>query len=86
MTEGSNALFWKVNGVILAPSQLFNGAFRGFTISIDNLRRIIVTDIVVNDSRNGSEFRCFLPDGVISDPAFFYVAGKIKVVFKIAHV
>ena len=85
VTEGSGAVIWRVNGVNLAPLPLFNGVYPGFTISTDNLRRIIVTDIVVNDNRNGSEFRCFLSDGVISDPAFFYVAGKIKAVFKTAH-
>ena len=81
VTEGSGAVQWDVNGLTFNPLQLFFGNLPGHTINTDNQRNIIVTNIVENDSRHGSVYRCFLvgPPIVVSDPAFLYVAGKYKI-------
>ena len=67
-----------MNGASYTLGQLFIGMPPGHNVSGTN---IVVTDIVLGDSRNGSEYRCVvdqLPPNpeIVSDPAFLYVAGK----------
>ena len=68
-----------MNGVTYTLGNLFDGRLVGHNISGTN---IVVNDIILGDSRNGSEYRCFVvqsppaPD-ITSDPAFLYVAGEL---------
>ena len=73
---------WMIDGGTgFSPNQLFMGDLPGHNISLDG-RNIIVEDIVINDSRNGSNYTCFVPQGlgtpdIQSDPTTLLVAGKI---------
>ena len=75
---------WVVNGGgRYTPNQLFMGVLAGHNISLGG-RNIIVEDIIINDSRNGSIYICFMPQAlgtpdIVSDPTILLVAGKCLV-------
>ena len=63
-----------MNGTAYAFGQLFNGDLVGYNISGRNL---IVENIIMNDSRNGSKYSCVIANTMIeSDPTTLYVAGE----------
>ena len=70
---------WIINGISYTLSQLFNGEVVGHNVSG---RNIIVEDIVMNDVRNGTEYRCIVAQidaTIVSDPIFIFVAGEILI-------
>ena len=70
-------VLWIVNGNLFTRNQLFNGDLPGHNISGTN---ILILDITLGDSRNGSEYYCVIPQGIVdieSDRAFLYVAGEL---------
>ena len=64
---------------------LHNGILNGYTATFDG-GNLIVENIMMNDSRNGSEYQCVIvpAQGMItfadviveSDPTILYVAGE----------
>ena len=58
---------------------LRNGILTGYHTTLNN-DNLIVENIVMNDIRNDTEYRCVITEnGIIqdqSDPIFLYVAGK----------
>ena len=66
-------------------SAIHNGLLPGYTVNFGS-NNLIVENIMMNDSRNGSEYICvIIPaqsmitlDDIIdeSDPTFLYVAGE----------
>ena len=70
---------WMVNGALYTLAQIFNGELAGHNISG---RNIVVENIITNDVRNGTEYRCIVlqipptPD-IISEPIFLYIAGEL---------
>ena len=79
ISDGGGFTSWIINGIPYTLSQLFNGEVVGHNVSG---RNIIVEDIVMNDVRNGTEYRCIVsldpPDtNIFSDPVFLYVTGEI---------
>ena len=72
---------WEVNGVSYTPNDLQSGDLAGHNITLSN--SIIVEDIIMSDTRNGSIYVCTIPQGpgmqdITSDPIALYVAGKCK--------
>ena len=61
-------------------NSLHNGVLPGYSATLDK-NNIIVENIVMNDGRNGSKFKCVtvLHGGKVqdeSDTTYLYVAGK----------
>ena len=66
-------------------SAIRSGTLTGYTANVDN-SNLIVENIMMNDVRNDSEYRCVIipAQGMVtvadiideSDPTFLYVAGK----------
>ena len=79
ITDGTFAS-WMVNGTHYTLAQLFTGQLVGHNISG---RNIVVENIITNDVRNGTEYRCIVsqipptPD-IISEPIFLHVAGELS--------
>ena len=66
---------------VYTPNELLMGILPGHNISLPEGRNIIVEDIMLNDSRNGSTYTCIVPQGigtpdVVSNPTTLLVAGK----------
>ena len=85
MTSGNQAA-WLVNN--MGPyeiSALRSGILAGYTTTLDS-NNLIVENIMMNDDRNGSDYRCAVvpAQGMItvadiideSDPTILYVAGE----------
>ena len=77
---------WLVNNEgLYRTSAIRNGILTGHTASLDN-SSLIVENIMMNDGRNGSEYRCVTvpAQGTVtvsdiiaeSDPTFLYIAGE----------
>ena len=72
---------WLVNKTGYSISAIRNGVLTGHTATFDNL---IVENIIMNDVRNGSEYKCVIAQGMVifaniiaeSDPTILYVAGE----------
>ena len=71
---------WSINNQIrYSLSELFSGTVRGYSSSGNNL---IVKDIVMNDSRHGDLYRCWIQstdDGTtftVNNQYFIYIAGE----------
>jgi len=67
---------WLVNTVPYGINALLNGILPGYS---SNGMNIIVENVMMNDSRNGSNYRCVVLMGVItneSKPTYLYVAGE----------
>ena len=74
-----------MNNILYRRSALRSGILAGYSVSLgsDNL---IVENIMMNDDRNGSDYRCVIvpAQGMItvaditdeSDPTILYVAGE----------
>ena len=84
MTSGNRAA-WVVNNIPYRRSALRNGILTGYTTTLDS-NNLIVENIMMNDDRNGSDYRCAVVpaqgmitlDDIIdeSDPTILYVAGE----------
>ena len=70
---------WIINSVQYGVSSLANGILDGYSADITS-SNLIVKNIVMNDNRNNTEYRCviIMSDGIVndSDPIFLYVAGE----------
>jgi len=81
-TEGVPAL-WRVDTDLLLLSQIADGELPGLNSTLLNITNgsgnaLLVTNIVLNDSRNGTQYVCVIPQGtdsLLSDPAILIVAG-----------
>ena len=74
-TSTMNMEGWLVNNV--GPyriSSLRSGILTGYTAASDS-NNLIVQNIIMNDSRNGSEYFCVIKEQE-SNPIFLYVAGE----------
>ena len=82
--SGSQTAAWIINNVVYTVGQLHNGILTGYNTNGNNL---IVENIMMNDTRNGTEYTCgTLPSTVSnptvadiineSDPFTLYVAGE----------
>ena len=86
MTSGNQVVGWLVNnGGPYRINALRNGILAGHTTTLGS-NNLIVENIMMNDDRNGSDYRCviILAQGMItvadiideSDPTILYVAGE----------
>ena len=86
VTSGSQMTGWLVNNI--GPyriAALHSGILTGHSATLDS-NNLIVENIMMNDVRNGSEYRCVIvpAQGMItvadiideSDPTILYVAGE----------
>ena len=80
--SGANIL-WRINesSSVHSLNDLFNGAVAGHTINGSN---IVVEDIMMNDVRNGSQYRCEIVQvppnpNIMGNVTILYVAGEYKV-------
>ncbi|XP_065889207.1 uncharacterized protein [Dysidea avara] len=88
-TEGVSS--WEVDGVLHSQNDLFSGGLVGHNITAINAAdatgtAILVLDVVLGDSRNGSVYVCKIIQGlgdIRSDPAFLLVAGLPEMVFNL---
>jgi len=73
---------WEINHVLYGVNALHNGQLRGYSA---NGKNIIVENIMMNDDRNGSNYRCVIFNIINndmreklneSDPIILYVAGE----------
>ena len=88
--SGSQAAGWLVNN--MGPyrvNALRGGSLAGYTVEQEtnlNSNNLIVKNIMMNDDRNGSDYRCVIvpAQGILSlgnimeesDPTILYVAGE----------
>ena len=86
MTSGSQTTGWLVNNMGPYRINFFrSGILTGHSATLDS-NNLIVENIIMNDDRNGSEYRCVIgpAQGMItvadiideSDPTILYVAGE----------
>ena len=87
VTSTSQTTGWRVDNMgLYRINPLNSGILTGYTANLDN-NNLIVENIMMNDSRNGSEYECVvIPaqgimvtfDDIIdkSDPTILYVAGE----------
>ena len=80
---GAGVIAWQINGS--SPAHILNDLFMG-VVAGHNVsgRNILVEDIMMNDVRNGSQYRCLVlknrPDPDIEgNLTILYVAGECKV-------
>ena len=68
---------WYINHAgPFTAQQLHDGLLPGYSVNGTNLT---VENIMMNDSRNDSEYRCVIMNTMIeSDPTFLYVAGEYQ--------
>ena len=96
MTSGSQTTGWLVNNV--GPyriNTLRSGILTEYSATLDS-NNLIVEDIMMNDVRNGSEYRCVIvpAQGMLtladiveeSDPTILYVAGEYQCIYVRMHV
>ena len=77
---------WEVDDQLRSQNTLANGGFPGHNITAifatnATGNAILVLDVIINDSRNGSKYVCVVPqtppmEDIRSEPAFLIVAGK----------
>ena len=77
-SSGSQTTEWLVNN--MGPyrvSAIRGGILTGHTATLDG-SNLIVENIMMNDVRNGSEYRCVIVPGLVTfaDPTILYVAGE----------
>ena len=80
MINGNVQTGWLINQMgPYGKNVLHNGILTGYRTPL-NSDNLIVEDIVMNDIRNDTEYRCVITQGRIildqSDPIFLYVTGK----------
>ena len=85
MTSGSQATGWVVNNRPYRINALRSGILTGHNAALGS-NNLIVENIMMNDDRNGSEYRCVIvpAQGMItvadiideSDPTILCVAGE----------
>ena len=85
VTSGSQTIGWLVNNVVYRMNALRNAILPGHIATLDS-SNLIVQNIMMNDTRNGNEYRCVIipAQGMItvsdiideSDPTILYVAGE----------
>jgi len=80
----SNALevIWEINQKKCGINKIRNDLVPGYSANVDNAN-IIVKNIMMNDSRNGTEYRCVLFNNMgtrldESDPIILYIAGEYQ--------
>jgi len=70
-------LRWEINHRLYGINALINGLVPGYS---SNGRNLIVENIMMNDGRNGTEYRCVLlqDQTVINEdnPSILYIAGE----------
>jgi len=74
---------WEINHRLYGINALLNGQVPGYSVENDNTANIIVENIMMNDDRNGTEYRCVLFNITgtrldESDRIFLYVAGEYQ--------
>ena len=72
---------WQINGTSHLLNDLFAGAVAGHSLSG---RNIVVEDIMMNDVRNGNQYRCVVlqtppTPNIMGSLTALYVAGECKV-------
>ena len=65
---------WVIGHAEYGVNALLNGILTGYSVNGNNL---IVENIMMNDSRNGSEYQCLTVNDM-SNPTFLYVAGEYQ--------
>ena len=83
MTSSNNEVAaWTINhGTPYRVTGLRSGVVTGYSANENNL---IVENIMMNDDRNNTEYRCVITQGTTttilrqSDPTILYVAGEYK--------
>jgi len=73
---------WEINHLLYGINALINGQVPGYSANVNNAN-IIVENIMMNDGRNGTEYRCVLFNNMgtklnESDPIILYVAGEYQ--------
>ena len=73
---------WLVNGEgPYGVNALLSGVLDGYSANI-HTTSIIILNIMMNDSRNGTEYRCVITSGGVlqeeSDAIILYVAGEFQ--------
>ena len=72
---------WIIDHIFYGVQSLINGILPGYSVDVNN-NNLFVQNIVMNDSRNDTEYRCVIVMSNTttilnsSDPTFLYVAGK----------
>ena len=85
VTIGSQTTGWLINNRLYRINTLHSGILTGHIATLGS-NNLIVENIMMNDVRNGSEYRCVIvpAEGMItvtdiideSDPTILYVAGE----------
>jgi len=85
---------WRIDHKLYGINALFGGQANGYSANKDN-NNLIVENIMMNDGRNGTEYRCVLFTNTgtklnESDPIILYVVGEYQynmytVIFKSKH-
>ena len=86
MTSAGQTTGWIVNSMEpYSRNGIRSGILPGYTATLDS-SNLIVENIMMNDSRNGSQYRCVIvpAQGMVtfadiiaeSDPTILYVAGE----------
>ena len=82
----SQTAAWVINDVVYTVQQLHNGLVTGYSSNGNNL---IIENIMMNDDRNDTEYRCVTVSCTVSqpsvadiidesDPIILYVAGEYQ--------
>ena len=80
-SNATHTLGWTINHIFYGVNSLNGGIRRGYSADLLN-NNLIVQNVVMNDPRDDTEYRCVIRHGTTilnaSDPTFFYVAGKYR--------
>ena len=78
VTQGF-AVQWRIGHRYYGINALLNGLVDGYSAIVDNAK-MIVQNIMINDSRNGSEYWCAIWNGTDilnrGESTFLYIASK----------
>ena len=82
ITGGIHSIGWTIDDIgPYGVSALYNGILDGYSASTDTTS-IIILNIMMNDSRNGTEYRCGVNNGGVlqleSNAITLYVAGEFQ--------
>ena len=86
VTSGDQGVAWLINNMLpYRVNAIRGGILAGYTATLGS-NNLIVENIMMNDDRNGSDYRCVIVPAVgmlaladireESDPTILYVAGK----------
>ena len=82
LSSNTSEVRWKINHTLYGINAILHGVVPGYSANVDNAN-IIVENIMMNDGRNGTEYRCMLFNNMgtrlnESDPIILYVAGEYQ--------